>query len=128
MFAHQSLVDRKPCWSLDSGWIFSGWVSLFGTNSYSLQAEFGISLFAHARGLGISKPATALVVKWVLDDKSMGGLGFRKFVYCANSENKSSQALALSVGVKEEGLLRCDGVVERVKDGRGMSKPQRSDL
>jgi RimJ/RimL family protein N-acetyltransferase len=46
---------------------------------------------------------------------------FRKFVYCANSENKSSQALAKSVGVKEEGVLRCDGIAERVKDGKGMS-------
>jgi len=122
VFAHDSLIDSKPSWSLDSGWIFSGWVSLFGTSSYSLQAEFGISLFAHARGFGLSKPATALVIKWVLDDQTLGGLGFRKFVYCANSENRSSQALALSVGVKEEGVLRCNGIAERVKDGRGMSK------
>jgi RimJ/RimL family protein N-acetyltransferase len=118
---HQSRISNAPSWSCDSDWIFSGWVSLFGTSSYSLQAEFGISLFAHARGLGISKPATALVIKWLLDDKSKGGLMFRKFVYCANSENKSSQALAKSVGVKEEGVLRCDGIAERVKDGKGMS-------
>jgi RimJ/RimL family protein N-acetyltransferase len=94
---------------------------LFGTSAYSLKTEFGISLFAHARGQGLSKPASALIVKWALDEKSKGGLGMRKFVYGANSENKSSQALARSLGVKEEGLLRNNGIAERVTDGRGLS-------
>jgi RimJ/RimL family protein N-acetyltransferase len=117
-----AIIADDPSTAMKHDWVFSGFVSLFKVNAYSLTAEYGISLWEHARGLGISKVASALIIRYAMVMPEEGGpvgLGLRKFVYGANVRNVASRGLARSLGVKEEGILRSNDVAERAEGVHG---------
>ncbi|KII91083.1 hypothetical protein PLICRDRAFT_39691 [Plicaturopsis crispa FD-325 SS-3] len=83
-------------------------------------------VFPPFRGTGISKHATALLLRYALELPSASGLGMRRVQWVAGPKNIPSLKLAERTGFKYEGTTRWNRVLSGVDERDGMD-PRKDD-
>lgn len=97
-----------------------GWVHGSPRN---LALEIGpVIILPEFQGTFISANAIGLLLKYVLDLPSNGGLGFRRVAWGADPRNAKSIAAAEKVGFKKEGTVRWHWVMPEGREGKKLSE------
>jgi RimJ/RimL family protein N-acetyltransferase len=85
---------------------YAGVISLTATNPANAVTEMGVLIFPAFQRTHISTNAIGLLLLWILDPPSAGGLGLRRVEWQTHAENQASRKVALRMGFELEGILR----------------------
>jgi RimJ/RimL family protein N-acetyltransferase len=90
---------------------YAGTISLVSTNPTNAATEIGIAIFPGFHRTHVTTNAVGLLLQWVLDPPSAGGLGLRRVEWLTQSDNLPSRKAAERMGFELEGISRWQRVV-----------------
>ncbi|KAH8825368.1 hypothetical protein DL96DRAFT_1712364 [Flagelloscypha sp. PMI_526] len=97
-------IDEEGC--------LAGIIGLLNFSPHNLLAEIGYLMILHPyRGKHVLSNAVGLLIKWLLDPPSKGGIGFRRVAWKCSSLNQTSRSNAEALTFQLEGVLRWDMVL-----------------
>lgn len=96
---------------------YAGIMSLTHTNPANAATEIGVIVFPAFQHTYITSNAIGLLLLWILDPPSAGGLGLRRVEWQTHVENAASRRTALRMGFEFEGVARWQRVVLPGKPG-----------
>jgi RimJ/RimL family protein N-acetyltransferase len=96
---------------------FAEIISLSATNPTHASTEIGMMVIPHFQRTHVATNAVGLLLLWLLDPPSAGGLGLRRVEWRAHAENVRSRDFAARVGFVYEGIARWQRVVSFGKVG-----------
>ncbi|KAI9439418.1 hypothetical protein BJY52DRAFT_1206940 [Lactarius psammicola] len=112
------------------GGMMAGVIGLINASAENLSAEIAwVLVFPAFRRTYVTSSAIGILLQYTLELSSPSlnpgysarrGLGFRRVQWTAPSENKTSQATATRMGLKEEGVLRWTWVLLEGTEGHGI--------
>lgn len=85
---------------------YAGTVAYTGGNKSHASTDVGIILWPAFQRTHVATNAIGLLLLHALDPPSAGGLGLRRVVWTAHSENAASRNTALRLGFEFEGITR----------------------
>jgi len=114
------IIDKtKPRQNSEIPGRIAGLIGWLHASTHTLSAEIGpVIILPEFQRTFVSSNATGLLLKYLLDLPSDGGLGFRRIVWCANPFNQASIAAAKKLGFVEEGVMRWTWVLSAGKEGK----------
>ncbi|OAA65880.1 Acyl-CoA N-acyltransferase [Niveomyces insectorum RCEF 264] len=95
----------------------AGFVTLSSTNPMNATTELGIVLFPEFHHTHVATNAVGLILEWLLDPPSAGGLGLRRVEWKTHADNASARQFAAHIGFELEGICRWERVVQPGKPG-----------
>lgn len=98
---------------------FAGFLSLNETNPINAVTEMGAVIFPAFQGTHVATNAIGLLLIYLLDPPSAGGLGLRRVEWRCHTANEASRRTALRMGFEFEGISRW----HRVFPGSRVSLP-----
>jgi RimJ/RimL family protein N-acetyltransferase len=128
-------VRRNPFWILFAiidkarGGVMAGVIGLIKASVEHLSAEIGwVLVFPAFQRTYVTSNAIGIVLQYTLElptpDPAHGtrrlGLGLRRVQWTAHTANKPSQAAAVRMGLKEEGIQRWTVVLHEGAEGHGI--------
>jgi len=100
------------------GGSFAGTIGLLSCSPSQSQAELGYLLILPAfQRTHVTTHACSLLLQYVLDPPSLGGLGVRRAQWKANAANERSVRAAERLGMRREAVLRWVTVLPAGKEG-----------
>lgn len=109
----------------EGGTKIAGLIGLQDTSSGLLSTMLSsLTTLPWARGTHVTTHAVGLLLKYVLEPPSRGGIGLRRVYYRALPENFASLAVARRFYFRDEGLIRWARIVREGKEGL---KPREGD-
>lgn len=103
--------EEKP----DRRW--AGVVSLSATDPVNAMTEIGICISPEFQRTHVATNAIGLMLQYMLDPPSAGGLGLRRVEWRCHVGNEASRRIALRMGFEFEGVLRWNRVLPRSTTG-----------
>jgi RimJ/RimL family protein N-acetyltransferase len=85
---------------------YAGILSLNDTSVTEASTEIGVITFPAYQRSHVTNNALGLLLLWLLDPPSAGGLGLRRVVWKASANNAISRRVAERAGFELEGILR----------------------
>ena len=128
-------VRRNPSWILFAiidkarGGAMAGVIGLVNADPDNLSAEIAwVLVFPAFQRTYVTSNAVGIVLQYALElpvpDPARGarrrGLGFRRVQWTTHMANKPSRAVAIRMGLQEEGVLRWTWVLHEGADGNGI--------
>ncbi|WVQ77251.1 hypothetical protein IAR50_006934 [Cryptococcus sp. DSM 104548] len=99
-------------------YVYAGSIAITNSSYEQMSAEIGyVAVLSPFHRTHVHTHATGLLLHYILDHPSQGGLGLRRCQWLANSLNEPSQKAALRMGFVFEGVQRCKRVLPRGKVG-----------
>jgi RimJ/RimL family protein N-acetyltransferase len=90
---------------------YAGTISLVSTNPTNAATEIGIGIFPPYHRTHVTTNAVGILLQWILDPPSAGGLGLRRVEWQTQSDNLPSRKAAERMGFELEGIARWQRVV-----------------
>jgi RimJ/RimL family protein N-acetyltransferase len=90
----------------NSEYNYAGIAALAATNPVNQVTELGCILFPTYQRTHVGSNAIGLLLLWILDPPSLGGLGLRRVSWQTNTENFASRRVAERMGFELEGIAR----------------------
>lgn len=87
---------------------YAGTIALSNTNTDNASTEIGIVIFPSFQRTHVASNAIGLLLCYILDPPSLGGLGLRRVEWKCHTANEASKRVALRMGFTLEGVLRWD--------------------
>ncbi|KAH8105124.1 acyl-CoA N-acyltransferase [Cristinia sonorae] len=142
MFAVIDKTTPDPIHPEFGGGSLAGVVGLFSTSASDLRSEIGhVLTFPAFQRTHVTGNAIGVLVKYCMDKPSASppGLGLRRLQWYCHPDNAKSARLAEKMGMRREGVLRWNAVIEPdpalvahgrlpAKDDRYPDKPGRGTL
>ncbi|EJU01773.1 hypothetical protein DACRYDRAFT_22170 [Dacryopinax primogenitus] len=105
---------------------FAGVTGLLAASAAQSQAEIGYVLYLpEFQRTHVGTHATGLLMHYLLDSPSLGGLGLRRAQWKANALNTRSVEAAKRLGFRDEGVSRWHIVLPEGKEG--LDRPDEGD-
>lgn len=106
-----AIMDRTS--ADDPNGAFAGVVSLTATNPTNAVTEMGALIFPGFQRTHVATNAIGLLLQYLLDPPTAGGLGLRRVEWKCHEGNAVSRRVALRMGFEFEGIARWDRVFPR---------------
>ncbi|KAG6907055.1 hypothetical protein DXG01_010741 [Tephrocybe rancida] len=111
----------------DADGAIAGVIGLCDASAVNLHAEIAFVMISPKfQRTHVTTNATGLLMHWVLDLPSEGGLGLRRMVWKASPLNAASIKAAERMGFTKEGILRWHWVLPVGKEAGGNGKERRA--
>ncbi|KAF8971265.1 acyl-CoA N-acyltransferase [Flammula alnicola] len=119
-----AIVDKtKPSDDARIAGRIAGAIGWLHGSPQNLSLEIGpVIILTEFQRTFVSTNAIGLLLKYVLDVPSQGGLGFRRVTWSANPFNVASIAAAEKMGFVKEGVMRWTWVLPVGKEGKPVSE------
>ena len=85
---------------------FAGTIALMATSPENAVTEIGVLIFPEFQRTHVGTNAIGLILQWLLDPPSEGGLGLRRVEWKTHTENAASRRTAERLGFEFEGIAR----------------------
>ncbi|TYJ53772.1 hypothetical protein B9479_005612 [Cryptococcus floricola] len=99
-------------------YVYAGSIAVAGCSEEQMMAEVGyVTVLPPFHRTHVHTHATGLLLHYILDLPSQGGLGLRRCQWLCNSLNEPSKSAALRMGFKHEGVQKAKRVLSVGKEG-----------
>lgn len=111
-----AVIDKT---TLPGAEVLAGIISFMDASPANLSAEIGwILILPEFQRTHVTTNAVGLLLFYLLEPPSAGGLGLRRVAWKTHGFNKASAAAGERLGFVREGVLRWDRVLRQGKEGK----------
>lgn len=96
---------------------YAGVISMSNTSKEHQITDIGSIVFPEFRRTHVAKNALGLLIIYILDPPSAGGLGLRRVGWKCHQDNEASRGIASRMGFEFEGITRWSDVFPRSTTG-----------